>query len=80
MQREIEALIRAYHEEQARETRLIQDVLAALAVGASSRRLMIEELAAVVGRAKNDMEPTTREHPAQFADALTTAVRPMRVS
>ena len=80
MQREIEALMRAHHDDQVSETRLVQDVLAALAVGARSRRLMVEELATVLARAKNDLESRPTEHLTKIDEALTSAVRQLRVS
>ena len=52
MQREIEALLKAYVEDSSREARLVQNVLTALAVGAAARQRMLLELQAAVGLEK----------------------------
>jgi hypothetical protein len=49
MQREIEALLKAYVEDSSREARLVQNVLTALAVGAAARQRMIEDIQTAVG-------------------------------
>lgn len=46
MQREIEALLVAYMEEKQKETKLVQDLLTALAVGAAARQRMCEAIEA----------------------------------
>ena len=56
MQREIEALLKAYVEDSGREARLIQNVLTALAVGAAARQRMIADIQAAVG--VDTVEPT----------------------
>lgn len=48
MQREVQALFRAYMDERDRETQLIRELLAALAVGSDARRRMIMEITAAV--------------------------------
>ena len=49
MQREIEALLKAYVEDSSRESRMVQNVLTAMAVGAAARQRMIEDIQAAVG-------------------------------
>ncbi len=49
MQREIEALLSAYLMERTKEAQVVQELLTALAVGASGRQRMMQELAAAVG-------------------------------
>ena len=48
MQREIEELLRRFHLEQRREQKLINDLLAAMAVGAAARQRMIQDIANAV--------------------------------
>ena len=80
MQREVEALYRAYHDEKGRETRLIQDVLSALAVGAASRRMMIEELAAALARAKCDLDPVPANVLTESDENITSFVNRVRTA
>ncbi len=73
MQREIEALLKAYVEDSSREARLVQNVLTALAVGAAARQRMFEELQKAVG-----LGPMT---PPETAEAeLTPGIVPARAS
>lgn len=51
MQRELEALLSAFAEEQEREARLIQDIVGILREARSARQRTIESLANSVGRA-----------------------------
>ncbi len=69
MQREIEALLKAYVEDGSRESRLVQNVLTALAVGAAARQRMLLELQAAVGLEM--VEPATIIAP----DAIPEAVQ-----
>lgn len=48
MQREIEELLRAIHVDQRQEQKLVNDVLAAIAVGSAARRRMIKDIANAV--------------------------------
>ena len=80
MQREVEALYRAFHDEKNRETRLIQDVLSALAVGAASRRMMIEELAAALARAKSDLDPVPANVLTESDENITSFVNRVRTT
>ena len=80
MQREVEALYRAFHDEKSRETRLIQDVLSALAVGAASRRMMIEELAAALARAKCDLDPVPANVLTESDENITSFVNRVRTA
>lgn len=45
MQREIEELLKAIHVDQRHEQKLVNDVLAAIAVGSAARRRMIQDIA-----------------------------------
>ena len=74
MQREIEALLKAYVEDSGREARLIQNVLTALAVGAAARQRMIADIQAAVG--VDTVEPTQAQ---AFKDVelLNTASSPI---
>lgn len=73
MQREIEALLKAYVEDSSREARLVQNVLTAMAVGAAARQRMIEDIQAAAGFA---IAPP----PAPFAREATPDIAPMRSS
>lgn len=54
MQREIEALLKSYLQENKREADLIQDVLSALAVGSATRRRMVDAISGAVDRASSE--------------------------
>jgi hypothetical protein len=56
VQREIEELLRTFHLEQRREQKLINDVLAAMAVGAAARQRMVQDIANAVLEAISDNE------------------------
>ncbi len=73
MQREIEALLKAYVEDSSREARLVQNVLTAMAVGAAARQRMIEDIQAAAGFA---IAPP----PAPFAREATSGIAPVRSS
>jgi hypothetical protein len=68
MQREIEALLKAYVEDSSREARLVQNVLTALAVGAAARQRMLLELQSAVGLDK--VEPATIITPDAIAEPV----------
>ena len=70
MQREIEALLKAYVEDSGREARLVQNVLTALAVGAAARQRMLLELQAAVGLEK--VEPATIIAPEAIPEPVET--------
>lgn len=53
MQREIEELLKAIHVDQRQEQKLVNDVLAAIAVGSAARRRMIQDIANAVLQAMN---------------------------
>ena len=74
MQREIEALLKAYVEDSGREARLIQNVLAALAVGAAARQRMIADIQAAVGieAIEPPQSPTPKEPEASITAASTS--------
>ncbi len=74
MQREIEALLKAYVEDSGREARLIQNVLTALAVGAAARQRMIADIQAAVGI--EAIEPT-QSHAFKDAEMPITASSPI---
>ena len=74
MQREIEALLKAYVEDSGREARLIQDVLTALAVGAAARQRMIADIQAAVGI--GDIGPA-QSNSSKEPEASITASSPM---
>lgn len=57
MQREIEELLKAIHVDQRQEQKLVNDVLAAIAVGSAARRRMIQDIANAVLQAM-DSSPT----------------------
>lgn len=65
MQREIEELLRTFHLEQRREQKLINDVLAAMAVGAAARQRMIRDIANAVIEAMSGKEELAAERAAQ---------------
>ena len=78
MQREVEALIRAYHDEKRRETRLVQDVLTALAAGQVSRRLMIVDLTAALARASGETASVSANFNSDKDDEIASFVRRVR--
>ena len=80
MQREIEALLKAYLEGRSYEARLVQDVLTALAVGSAARQQMIQEMAAAVGQVTAQPTPTERVGVAQIADDVSVAINQMRAA
>ena len=49
MQREIEALLTTYLADRNKETRVVKELLAVLAVGAAERKRMLRQLTAAVG-------------------------------
>jgi hypothetical protein len=70
MQREIEALKRAYDSEVNREREFVHDILISLTQGAISRRRMIDEITdAVVRLRQRDTQPTN-DPPQESLDAL----------
>ena len=79
MQREIEALLKAYVEDRQREGKLVTDLLTAIAVGAASRRQMMEDIATAVTSirpvARTEAPPPSQ--PASF-DPVSEAVSQLR--
>ena len=80
MLREVEALFRAFNDEKTRETRLIQDILSALAAGAASRRMMIDELTAALSRAKIDLNKVPANVDAAADDNISACVSRLRTA
>lgn len=84
MQREIEDLLKAIHIDQRQEQKLVNDVLAAIAVGSAARRRMFEDIANAVLQAMNhsqepvNVQPATVHHHTterELTDALQSMLR-----
>ena len=85
MQREIEELLKAIHVDQRHEQKLVNDVLAAIAVGSAARRRMIQDIANAVLQAMDaSPEATTTTAPSaarsntterELTDALQSMLR-----
>lgn len=83
MQREIEALLKAYVEDRQREGQLVTDLLTAIALGAASRRQMIDDIAFAVGRVRSEgaiapVRAPVNAEPAQDYDPVSDAVGQLR--
>jgi hypothetical protein len=65
MQDAIENVIRAYNKDQAREAKMIVELLSALAVGAAARQRMMEDIAraaaANAGPKESQSEPASTQ-------------------
>jgi hypothetical protein len=89
MQREIEALLAAYLVERNKEAEVVQQLLTALAVGASARQRMMQTLSAAV-RADAAPAPThppadvaidaNRPPPLPFSADISTAIAHLRAA
>lgn len=77
VQREIEELLRTFHLEQRREQKLINDVLAAMAVGAAARQRMIQDIANAVLEA---MSPNTSLAAGERGDGPLASAPPPEAS
>ena len=80
MQREIEALLKAYLQDRSREARLIQDVLTALAVSSAARQRMVEEMATAVGNATTELVVAPRVVGATVAEDVALAIDQLRAT
>jgi hypothetical protein len=83
MQREIEALLKAYVEDRQREGKLVTELLTALAVGAASRRQMMEDITLAVAQigVEAPLAAAPVEEPAAYDppyDPVTEAVSQLR--
>ncbi len=76
MQREIEALLSAYLTDRNKETRMIQELLTALAVGAAARQRMLRDLAAAInGDAARGSESSAES---EAGNEITAAIEHLR--
>ena len=71
MQREIEELLKAIHVDQRQEQKLVNDVLAAIAVGAAARRRMTQDIANAVLEAMSAAPETLSQAPVQARHGST---------
>ena len=72
MQREIEELLKAIHIDQRQEQKLVNDVLAAIAVGSAARRRMIQDIANAVIQAMEVTPDSVGRQPAQHVRQHST--------
>lgn len=78
MHHEIENLLRAYIEEANRESRLIQDVLTALATGSAARQRMVRDLSNAAIQASTPRNSTLATDTATFATDVNLAISRLR--
>ena len=79
MQKEIEMLIMAIHQEQRREKKLLDGVLEAIAAGGAARRNMTQQIAQALAEA-NETEArdvASRESLAQDIESAIVSLRKM---
>jgi hypothetical protein len=79
MQQEIEALLKAWSQEQRREARLLQTLLAAVSLNAAARQRMIEDIASAAATAIGVVTPIG-SLPITMADQLTEAVAKLKAA
>ena len=80
MQHEIEALLRAWSQEQRREAQLLQTLLAAISLNAAARQRMLEDIASAAATAIGVVMPTGSLHPTAMADQLAEAVAKLKAA
>ena len=84
MQRQIEALLAAYLADRDKEARVVQELLAVLAVGAADRQRMLRDLGAAVGglaaASSNEAISPLGENapPSSFSSDLSAAISKLR--
>ena len=78
MQREIEALLKVYVDDREREGQLVTELLTAIAVGASSRRRMIDDITAAVSRLQLVERGHSISDPHSGYDPVSEAVGQLR--
>ena len=79
MQQEIEALLKAWSQEQRLEGQLLQTLLAAISLNAAARQRMIEDIASAAATAIGVVTPT-EPLPIAMADQLTKVVAKLKAA
>jgi 5,10-methylene-tetrahydrofolate dehydrogenase/methenyl tetrahydrofolate cyclohydrolase len=80
MQREIEALLKAWSQEHRREAQLLQTLLAAISLNAAARQRMLEDIASAAATAIGVATPIGSLPATAMADQLSEAVAKLKAA